>query len=161
MSDVRVGDDVLVSFAPYTYSRVYFLSHANARVRGTAVHLTLLNDSTLAASPGHLVYVNGRRRRMADVRPGDLVTVAGRPVAVSAVRRTTATGRFNPHTLHGDIVVNGVVASTYTTAVHPVAATALLLPFRIAFHALGARHPGVTAVNEAVLKAVKVLYWRD
>ena len=29
------------------------------------------------------------------------------------------TGLFNPHTMHGDIVVDGIVTSVYTTAVAP------------------------------------------
>jgi len=47
-------------------------------------------------------------------------------------------GLYSPHTLHGDIVVNGVLASSYTRLV-PVALTkAMLLPLRLLYHS-GAR----------------------
>jgi len=42
-------------------------------------------------------------------------------------------GLFNPHTFDGSIAVDGVVCSTYTTAVKPVAGQALLAPVRLLF----------------------------
>ena len=41
-----------------------------------------------------------------------------------------ARGLYNPHTLHGDVVVDGVLTSTYTGVVHPALAHALLAPLR-------------------------------
>lgn len=43
-------------------------------------------------------------------------------------------GLYNPQTLDGRIVVNGIIASTYTTAVIPEAAHALLTPLRCLFN---------------------------
>ncbi len=41
-------------------------------------------------------------------------------------------GLYNPQTAAGDIVVDGFVASTYTTFASPRAAHALLAPLRLA-----------------------------
>jgi hypothetical protein len=42
-----------------------------------------------------------------------------------------AEGLYNPHTMHGDIVVDGVHTSTYTDSVAPALAHALLWPVRM------------------------------
>ena len=51
---------------------------------------------------------------------------------VHSIKFIDAFGLYNPQTMHGNIVVNGVQASTYTTALHPSAAHALLTPLRTA-----------------------------
>ena len=45
-------------------------------------------------------------------------------------------GLYNPHTMDGDIVVDGTVTSTYTAAVAPSLAHAVLWPVRM-LYALG------------------------
>jgi Hint module len=49
---------------------------------------------------------------------------------VVAVGSTIRVGFFNPRTVFGNVVVNDVVSSTYTTAVQPTVAHATLAPFR-------------------------------
>jgi Hint module len=46
-------------------------------------------------------------------------------------------GLFNPQTLHGDVVVDGLRASSYTTAVEPAVAHRLLWPLRVLFERTG------------------------
>ena len=58
----------------------------------------------------------------------------GRVTGVDVVERV---GLYNPQTVAGDIFVDGVLASTYTTAVEPELAHALLTPLRAAFRAMG------------------------
>jgi hypothetical protein len=53
------------------------------------------------------------------------------------VSKVLATGLYNPQTLQGDVVVDNVRASTYTTAVEPAFAHAVLTPLRAAYSALG------------------------
>lgn len=55
----------------------------------------------------------------------------GRESKVTEVAKVWGVGRYAPHTMGGDIVVNGVLVSTYTTAVHPVLAHVLLAPMRM------------------------------
>ena len=57
----------------------------------------------------------------------------GQQVTVVAVASETATGLYNPHTLNGDIMVNGVKTSTYTAAVAPGLAHAALWPVRMLY----------------------------
>lgn len=62
-----------------------------------------------------------------DPRENDILFARSR---VTHVQKVSGQGLFNPQTLDGRIVVNNVVVSTYTTAVTPKLATALLSPFR-------------------------------
>jgi len=55
-------------------------------------------------------------------------------VGVSAV---SAKGLYNPQTVQGDVIVNGIVSSTYTTTVEPKAAHAFLAPMRALFRVAG------------------------
>ncbi|GAB0490489.1 hypothetical protein MMPV_001726 [Pyropia vietnamensis] len=87
----------------------------------------------LLLSPGHYVYVGGVAVTARSVRPGDVLMLGDGGVAsVTGVGREVAVGLYNAHTAHGDVVVDGVVVSTYTDAVHPVVAHALLAPVRLA-----------------------------
>ena len=52
---------------------------------------------------------------------------------VVAVDRIKAVGLYNPHTLQGDLLVNGIVASSYTDAIPPYLAHSLLAPLRIMY----------------------------
>jgi hypothetical protein len=58
---------------------------------------------------------------------------SGRWTAVVSTTLVEATGLYNPQTIHGDIVVDGIVASTYTTAVDPQVAHGLLAPLRVLY----------------------------
>ena len=50
-----------------------------------------------------------------------------------ATPRTAPPPPYNPHTLNGDIVVNGIKTSTYTAAVEPSLAHSLLWPVRMLY----------------------------
>lgn len=67
-----------------------------------------------ALSAGDIVWTFDRRWRRR------------RPVVVKTVTRVVKQGLYNPHTLHGDIIVNGLVTSSFTTAVTPPLARVLL-----------------------------------
>jgi hypothetical protein len=55
-----------------------------------------------------------------------LIATDGSEATVVAVSQERNTGLFNPHTLQGDIVVNGIKASFYTAVVAPTLAHSLL-----------------------------------
>lgn len=102
-----------------------------------------VREAPLLVSPGHYVYVGQRLTTANAVAVGDTMTAGdGKPLVVTAVARVSAAGLFNPHTLDGRIVVNGVLVSCYTRAVHPALAGALLAPVRWAY--LAARWVGLT-----------------
>lgn len=53
---------------------------------------------------------------------------------IVSIERVTEIGLHNPQTLDGNIVVNGIVATTYTEAILPPIAEALLAPVRASYH---------------------------
>jgi len=137
-STVRVG--------ARTHSDVFGWSHRQTGGRHAYVRLTHVDGAAAAAaatrdlllSPGHLVYANGVRVPARDVVVGDALTTPGTATSVSrvvAVGTAVAVGKVNPHTLHGDVVVDGVRVSSYTDALHPTVAHALLAPARAAYRA--------------------------
>ena len=52
------------------------------------------------------------------------------------VDEVQAEGLYNPHTLSGTIIVDGVLASDVTTAVNPVLARSLLAPLKFTWKLL-------------------------
>jgi hypothetical protein len=136
MDELAVGDRVLV--APGEFSPIFMFTH---KLRDETAHRRFLRFSTasghsLTVTEGHYIPTSGRLQPADAVRVGDRLTLGtGEITAVVAVDTVRAKGLFNPQTLHGEIVVDGVVASTYTTAVAPAAAHALLAPLRAMFRA--------------------------
>lgn len=136
ISQVKVGDELMV--APGVYSQVYTLSHSQPSITAPFVQISFSGEvHPLTVSPGHYIYTAEKTMIAARaVRPGDIILHADfGTVHVTSVRRVTSRGLFNPHTLQGDVVVEGVVASCYTTAVRPYIANLLLLPLRLAYRA--------------------------
>lgn len=124
-------------FIAITTEAVVPSGHGNATALGGS-----MREAPLLVSPGHYVYVGERLITADAVAVGDSLTAGdGKPLVVTAVARVTAAGLFNPHTLDGRIVVNGVLVSCYTRAVHPALAEALLAPVRWAY--LAARWAGM------------------
>lgn len=160
MSALTLGDRVLVAH-PDSYSEVYFFSHAHESHISDFVHIrTALEGVSLQLSERHLVYANGALVEARNVRVGDKVSVAHdeRIALVVGVEHVAAKGLYNPHTLHGDIVVNGVTASTLTRTLHPSIARVLLSPFQATYKAFGP-HPVVHSLNRGVLHTLERLVW--
>lgn len=145
MDEIEVGDLVQVG-GKDRYSAVFMFSHRDGQHRGQFVRLRV-NRRAVVLSHGHLVYVRGgtdggsKVVRAGDVRVGDqLICVecaeddreAG---VVTTVDVVWDAGLFNPQTVDGDIMVNGVLATTFTDAVDMRAANALLSPVRALFRA--------------------------
>mmetsp|Transcript_14577 Transcript_14577/g.38989 ORF Transcript_14577/g.38989 Transcript_14577/m.38989 type:complete len:698 (-) Transcript_14577:44-2137(-) len=153
MDELMIGDQVRV--ADGSFSAVYFSGHA---MRGTAVEYVVLRGAAnqkesseltefqLALSPRHQLYVNGREPRAArDVRVGDILEVVvpsraatsgvmQQQAQVVRVSRSTMRGAYNPHSLSGELAVDGVRVSSYTELCPARVAHALLAPLRVAFH---------------------------
>lgn len=112
-------------------SPVFLFTHkvADHKLR-TFVKVTTASGHSITLTPSHYLYANSRLTTAAAVKIGDkLRTVAG-PSAVTDVTTTRTTGLYAPHTVHGDLVVDGIVASGYSSALHPTLAHALLAPVR-------------------------------
>lgn len=159
MKALGIGDEVVTGSG--RVSTVYAFSHADRReaVRHPFVRLATAAGVTLTASPGHFVYVlDGADRRLvpaAAVRVGDVLPLASganSSAVVVGVSTVALPGLYNPHTLDGDIAVDGVVVSTWTVAVRPAVAAAALAPLRwLVGSTAGGRAEGVAlGVSRAV-----------
>lgn len=105
-------------------------------------------EKPLILTPSHYVYKdNGQTVPAGSIRQGDSLIAedySSLPVlAVDTIRFRG--GLYNPHTTDGDIVVNGVLVSTYTSAIPPNTAHALLLPLRAAFKSFWATRSCVSS----------------
>lgn len=76
---------------------------------------------------------------MKDIRIGDevkvddhLILADGAKSRISLISYVHEQGLFNLHTFHGEIVVDGVQATTYTEAIDSCLAHALMAPLRAA-----------------------------
>jgi Hint module len=130
MDEVSIGDVVKVGVNEY--SRVFMFTHKMSEVVNKFVTLKTESGASLALTMGHYLYVNGALVSASNVNVGDVLALGdGQTSAVVAVGFTSGVGLFNPQTVNGNIVVNGIVSSTYTTAVEPTFAHAILAPFRM------------------------------
>ncbi len=137
MDDLQIGDRVQVS--PNAFSDVFMFTHRDAKSTVKFIELSTVSGLRIYLTPGHYMYANGRLAAASTVREGDIVDLAnGEESRVTTLRTVAKKGVYNPQTLHGDIAVNGVLASTYTIAVDPRAAHSLLTPLRALFRAIGA-----------------------
>lgn len=130
MADLRVGD--VIKVAAGRYSPVFTFSHRSPSADADFVSVRTDGlDAPLRLTEGHYLPINGALRPAAGLRPGDRVDLGtGHTATVTAVSTTRERGLYNPHTLDGHVVVDGVLTSTYTTAVVPSVAHALLSPLR-------------------------------
>jgi len=130
VDELRVGDMVESTTGGH-FSEIYMFTHAS-KERSDFVNLTTSRGSWVAVTPGHLVRSNdGKLVRGGDIRVGDVLLGDHHVVEVS---NFVDEGIYNPHTLHGDIVVNGVQTSSYTTAVEANVAHSALSIFRALWH---------------------------
>lgn len=132
MENVRIGDRVLTGDGKF--SDVFMFTHKIQEGKFEFVEIKTASDNVLKVTKGHYLYLNGRLGAASSAKNGDVVRLAnGRTSRIRSVKSVRSTGLYNPQTLDGDIVVNGVVASTYTTAVAPRFAHSLLCPLRLAY----------------------------
>lgn len=155
MHHLQTGDRVAVG--ANIFSPVFAWTHRDASIKAnTYISIDAGLSDPLTLTPSHFVHASGRTVPAAAVRKGDVMTAEnGSSVVVRDVREVESRGLFNPQTLHGDIVVDGLVVSTYTTTVEQAAAHAFLAPVRAAFRSTG------NAVGSVLLRAVEtLLLWR-
>jgi len=130
MANLQVND--IVRTGRDTFSRIYLFSHQDGERIATFIELSGENFK-LALSPDHFLYINGMAKPASHVKIGDQVehflkfqqSVAN----VTRVQSILAIGLFNPHTLDGDLVVDGIRTTVY--AIQPDLAHYLLAPLRL------------------------------
>lgn len=139
MEEVHIGDSLLVSCN--LYSLVFGFTHRlnNSQIVSKFVRLTIEGqEKPFIATSGHYVYLNEELKTIEEAQIGDVVTLGnGRHAHVIRVSTELHNGLFNFQTIHGDIVVNSVQASTYTKSVEASAAHAGLSIARVVYSWLG------------------------
>lgn len=129
---LNIGDEVLCEEGQY--SHVVMFTHASNITNHSFITLHTLRGYKLSLSAGHLLPTNKAIKRADAVQFGDVVTdYDGQADAVYRIEHTYAQGLYNPQTLAGTIVVDGVVTSCYTSEIAHGAAHAMLAPFRVTF----------------------------
>lgn len=151
MDVLKVGDRVEI--ARGKFSPVFMFTHRAAGVKSSMIRLSTNGGATLTLSPGHYLYVGHQAMPARNAAAGAYVEFAGKQEGIAAVEKVQAEGLYNPHTLHGDIIVDGFHVSSYTDACPPDAAQAALAPFRALRAATGmsveAFDNGVPGAEEA------------
>jgi desert hedgehog len=138
MDELAVGDRVKVG--SNQYSDIFLFTHKVPTVKNNVVVIRTASDRAITMTPRHFIYLNNELVDSATAKVGDKGFLGnGAPGVVSSVSKTVEAGLYNPQTIHGDIVVNGILASTYTTAVTPTIGHALLLPLRALYSAFRVR----------------------
>lgn len=136
MEDVQIGDEVKVG--PATFSRVFMFTHKMADTTNAFVSLTTVSGAQVDLTSGHYIYANDALVAASTVSVGDVLRLGdGTYSTVEKVSAGQFAGLYNPQTVSGDVVVNGVISSTYTTAVEPTFAHAILAPLRAFSRAVG------------------------
>jgi len=134
MSALEIGDKVLTENGEY--SDVYMFSHRLTDSRSAFVRIAAGGHS-LMLTANHYLYVNDKLAVASTVKVGDKVKGHdGSDITVTSVEAAWADGLYNPHTMNGDIVVDGILTSTYTSDINPSLAHAALWPVRM-LHSLG------------------------
>jgi len=135
MDQLKIGDFVLTGDG--TYSKVYSFGHLT---RNQLVEYLQIQTKTAAAttkmdqffpaleiSAVHMLYVNGKLAPAGQIQVGDSLTtvlptekddethVSTVAVTVKSIRKVQRRGAYAPLTGAGNLVVNGVVASSYVS----------------------------------------------
>lgn len=130
MKDVAVGDIVRVGLG--TLSPVFMFTHRISSGLRPFLRITTSTGEVLDLTRGHYLYINGALTAAKDANVGDtLLRATGEATQIRAIMKVQRSGLYNPQTLSGDIVVENLIVSAYTTAVDPSLAHVLLSPLRI------------------------------
>lgn len=144
MADLQVGDMVRVSHD--SYSPVFMFTHRLTSVMYRHfVQLRTASGHDVTLTPSHYLYImtakNDAKQLVTagSVKVGDLLILNNDQTSnvVAVNPDVTLQGLYNPQTMHGDIVVNDIIASTYTKSVQVNTAHALLSPLRMLYERIG------------------------
>lgn len=136
MDQLSVGDRVQVGKGQF--SEVFAFTHKHSDITYDFLQLTTASGAVLRLTDTHFLPLNGELVAARQAKLGDLVELAsGETSEISKIDTVSDKGLYNPQTAAGDIVVDGVRASTYTETIEYCAAHALLAPLRALAAKLG------------------------
>jgi len=117
MGNLAIGDSVLV--APGIYDYVYSIDHysTDALVNYVVIHTANCKERALEVTARHMLYVSGKEDPVpaGSVTTNDYVMTLDGPARVLNISLVTRKGLVNPLTSTGRIVVDGILASTYSS----------------------------------------------
>lgn len=90
-----------------------------------------LSSNALPTAPIPIELVPARQIRLGD----SLLDSSNHPLLITSVQHVYERGLYAPHTIQGELIVNGVRVSCFTTAVPPTVASVALAPLRLLHHA--------------------------
>lgn len=159
MSQLKLGDVVKTGHG--TYSPVFAFTHKIVGGSRQFIRIWTTSGHSISATSGHFIYASGALKAAGAVRQGDVLTLGnGKYSTVTAVEVVSLGGLYNPQTLHGDIVVDGVLSSTYTMSVEPTLAHLALAPLRALYQTSGVStrmfETGFDVLRQALPKSVEV-----
>lgn len=133
LSELQIGDRVMV--APGLFSEIFMFTHKLDDGMHDFVRIVTDSGKKLSVSAGHFIYVGARLMPAGKATIGDFLELAdGTKTEIISLTATKEHGLYNPQTAHGDIIVNDIRTSTYTSAVEPPTAHALLTPLRALYN---------------------------
>lgn len=136
MDELSVGD--VVRTGATSFSKIFMFTHKDSSISGNFLTIETASGSALTVTKNHYVYSDGSLVASQNIALfSKLMLASGNEDEVVAISRAPGLGLYNPQTVDGDIVVDGVLASTYTTDVEPTLAHGLLAPFRAAYNIFG------------------------
>ncbi len=135
MSDLSIGVRLAVEGSKFSEVIMFSEPTVNDRFEFVELHV---GSIVLRATSGHHIYVSGCYVPAGDMKVGDMLELAdGMHRAVIAVKAVMDEGLYNPVTVYGDILVNGVRAATFTPATQRNIAEAAVSPLGAMFECLG------------------------
>ncbi|CAN8071877.1 unnamed protein product [Agarophyton chilense] len=130
VEDLRVGNRVMV--ADGILSPVIDFSHAEKAIVFPFSQFITEGGKSLTVTSSHYIYTQRGLLPARDVSASDFLTLSNGTLAlVTAKIQIFDRGLFNPHTSHGDIIIDGFKVSSYTSAIEPRIAHALMAPIRL------------------------------
>lgn len=155
MDELQIGDRVLSSIDG-AYSDVYLFSHHDSDATHWFVKFTTEAKRTLLVTDGHFVFVNGVMTMASEAKVGDWLTGEdGSRDKIVEVGRVLGKGLYNPQTVEGEIVVDGILVTTWTSRVAPTTASALLSPLKLAYKLL--QRGSFTGVSRCLLHFIDLV----
>jgi preprotein translocase subunit YajC len=117
MKDLTVGDKVLTASGQYKTVFAIDHFHHTKPTEYLQIH-TALDEAPLELTSRHMIFMDNKKSNpvpASHVKVGDFVQTLSGPVKVTKIRTITRKGLYNPLTTDGTIVVDGIIASTYST----------------------------------------------
>lgn len=146
MDHLKIGDVVRVGYK--AFSKVFMFTHKLDDTSANFIMLSTASGKNLSLTPGHYIYSSGALVPAFEVQVGSILQLGnGLTDVVTSLEMHQLEGLYNPQTVDGNIVVDDILVSTYTTAVSPSFAHILLTPFRL-LDTLGVRLYGLEMISD-------------